>query len=227
MRQCHVPPLQGGGSWRWTVPGPPARATTLRACSPKARASCARWREVVLLVLLVGLGGGCETVEKVSLTYKLWDKDTISYCQPAPNPELAVFKAPAQNDILVEYDAISDQQVKVSRLGYFMDASEARIEQGKAPHFVNPANYSGWRPIPHGVSTNYYILKGTDGKSFTLFRPNQPPEHHDLPFYQDDHWPVTRVALTPVAVTGDAVMLGACGGVLAVWALCENGTAIR
>jgi len=185
------------------------------------------WLRLALVVLLAGLGGGCETAEKVSLTCKLWDTDAISFCQPAPNPELAVFLAPAQNDLLVEYNAISDQNVKVSRLAYFLADSQTRIAGGRAPHFVKPANYVGLQPLPHGVSTNEYVLAGAEGKSFTLFRPNQPPEHHDLPFYEDDHWSVTRVALTPVAVTGDAVMLGAFGGVLAVWVLCENGTTIH
>ena len=185
------------------------------------------WRWVALVVLLAGLGGGCETVEDVSLTYKLWDKDTISFCQPAPNPKLAVFNVPAQHDFLVEYDAISDQHVKVSRLAYFMDTSEARIEQGKAPHFIKPGQFPNLQPIPYEVSTNEYVLVSTNGTSFTLFQPNQPPEHHDLPFYQDDHWSATRVALTPFAVTGDAVLVGACAGVMAVWMLCENGTAIR
>jgi len=183
---------------------------------------------VALLVFLAGLGGGCQTVEDHSLTYKLWDKGNISFCQPAPNPELALFKVPAQNDLLVEYNALSDQKVKISRLAYFMAASEACIAQGKAPHFIKPGQFPNLKPVSHEVSTNdEYVMAGTDGKSFMLFRPNQNPERHDLPFYQDDHWSVTRVALTPFAVTGDAVIVGACAGVMAVWMLCENGTAIR
>jgi len=185
------------------------------------------WRWVALLVLVAGLGGGCQTVEDHSLTYKLWDKGNISFCQPAPNLELALFKVPADNDILVEYNALSDQTVKVSRLAYFMAASEARIAQGKAPHFIKPGQFPTLQPIPQAVSANEYVLVSTNGKSFTLFQPNRPPEHHDLPFYQDDHWSATRVALTPFAVTGDAVIVGACAGLMAVWVLCESGTAIR
>ena len=207
----------------------PGRFTRLLASQwPNQEANGRRgWRWVALLILVVSLGGGCETVEDHSLTYKLWDKGNISFCQPAPKPGLALFQVPAQNDILVEYDALSDQSVKVSRLAYFMAASEARIEQGKAPHFIKPGQFQDRQPISHEVSTNEYFMASTDGKSFILYRPNQPPEHHDLPFYQDDHWSVTRVALTPFAVTGDAVLVGVCAGVVALWAMCQSGTTIH
>jgi len=187
----------------------------------------AAWWRVALVVLLAGLGGGCESVEKVSLTYKLWDKENIAFCEPAPNPKLALFHTPASDDILVEYDAINERNARVSRRAYFMAASETRIAQGKAPGFIEPGPFANWQPIPQVVSTNECVLAGADGKSFTLFRPNLPPEHHDLPFYQDDHWSATRVALTPFAVTGDAVIVGVGAGVLAVWALCQSGTVIR
>ena len=185
------------------------------------------WRGVALLVLLAAFGGGCETVEQVSLTYKLWDSDTLSYSQPAANPELAVFLAPAEHDRLVEYNAISDQDGKVVRRAYFLAASEARMARGDAPHYVNPGKLAGLQRIPNAVSTQAYVLAGRDGKTFTLFQPNQPPERHDLPFYQDDHGTLTRVALTPVAAAGDAVIIGAFGGVMAAWVLCESNTTIH
>lgn len=185
------------------------------------------WRWAALLPLLAALGAGCQTVEDNSLTYRLWDKGNISFCQPAPKPELALFTAPAQKDILVEYNALSDNHVQVTRLAYLMQAGETRIQRGKAPHFVKPGTRGDWRPIANQVSTNAYVLAGQDGKSFTLFRQSRPPEQHNLPFYQDDHWSVTRVALTPLAVTGDAAIVGACVGVMAVWMLCESGTTIH
>ncbi len=185
------------------------------------------WRWAALLGLLAALGGGCQAVEDNSLTYRLWDKGNISFCQPAPKPELALFDAPGQKDILVEYNALSDSHVQVTRLAYFMQAGEARIQRGKAPHFIKPGPLGDFRPIASQAATNDYFLAGKDGKSFTLFRQNQPPEQHNLPFYQDDHWSVTRVALTPLAVTGDAVIVGACAGVMAVWMLCQNGTCIH
>jgi hypothetical protein len=180
---------------------------------------------------LAGLGGGCETVEDASFTYKLWDTGNIPYSQPETKPDLAVYKDAAKGDFLVEYNAISDRTFRVSRLAYFMAAGEARIARGKAPHFVKPAKYSGLQPLPNQVSTDDYVIVSTHGRSFTLFRPNQPPERHDLPFYHDGHWSVTRVALTPLAVTGDAVILGAflgaCGGVLALWELCQCNATIH
>jgi len=182
---------------------------------------------VALLVLLAGLCAGCETVENVSFTYKLWNNDLPSHSQPTANPELAVFTAPAHHDMVVEYNAISDKNLRVVRRAYFLAASQDQIARGHAPNYVSPGKVSGLQPIPNQVSTNEYVLAGKDGKTFTLFRANQPPESHSLPFYEDDHGTLSRVALTPVAVVGDAAIVGACGAVIAAIVLCEGNTAIH
>ena len=185
----------------------------------------------VLAGLLAGLGTGCETVEHTSLTYKLWDSGTLSFNQPALNPDLAMYQVPAQHDILVEYYAMSDRHDQVRRQAYFLTASEPLIAQGKRPHFVDPRRFSDVQAIPKVVSTNEYFLANTNGQAFTLFRPGQIPERHNLPFYQDDHSTAGRVALTPFAVTGDVVMVGACAGVCGAVivgvALCEGNVTIR
>ena len=49
---------------------------------------------------LLLLGTGCETIEKYSLTYRLWDNgDLRKWSEPAPNPKLAMFEATNHADV--------------------------------------------------------------------------------------------------------------------------------
>jgi hypothetical protein len=69
--------------------------------------------------------------------------------------------------------------------------------------------------------------------TFTLVRPESSPEFCVLPYYQDGivvtSW--KNVALTPLAVTVDAVVdvavIGAAAGCVAVYAFCAGNTEWR
>jgi hypothetical protein len=182
---------------------------------------------VVLAVLLAGLGGGCETAKNASFTYKLWDKDVRSYCQPAANPELALYEANPPRDVLVEYSALSDREDQIKRLAYFLDASQKRIAAGNAPQFVDPKLSRKLTAIPKQVSTNTYALIGTNGWTFTMYRPGREPQVCNLPTYRDDHNTAGRVALTPLAVAGDATIIGVVAAVFMGYAYAQDGGPVR
>jgi len=51
---------------------------------------------------LLLLATGCETVEKYSLTHRVWDNDDwCQFNQPMPNPNLALFEATNHACVLV------------------------------------------------------------------------------------------------------------------------------
>ena len=81
-----------------------------------------------LLLLLTG----CKTVEKHSLTYRLWDNgDLRKWSEPAPNPNLAIFEATNSADLLVQYDAFSEKHSVIKRRAYYLRRNETRIAAGK------------------------------------------------------------------------------------------------
>ena len=183
----------------------------------KVKSSAAMSQLVAAGLLL--LFTGCETVEKHSLTYRLWDNGDLSkWSEPASNPNLAIFEATNGADLLVQYDALSEKHSAVKRRAYFLLRNEARIDAGKKPKLVSLAVADGMKPIAvlptQIVVTNLppapaaYAVLTNVGRGFTLYRPPQPAATFDLPVYAETSGTPTRIALTPFAVAGDTVMVG-------------------
>ena len=193
---------------------------------------------VILAALLAGMAGGCQTAKDCSLTYKLWGNDRLrSFCEPAPEPNLALFDAESRQDVLVAYDSLSDQCDDIQRRAYFLEANRAIIAARKKPHFVPPNRAAGMKVIPviggpESVMTNapgpFASFATTNKSAFRLHRQGYPPEVCELPVYDDHSATFTRVALTPFAVAGDVVMVGvvaACiGAVMFVSGMREGGS---
>ncbi len=178
---------------------------------------------VLLASLMAGLGGGCTIVKDHSLTYELWDSGGHNYCRPQAAPELALAEVFSQNDILVEYNAISRRHEGVRRLAYFLIANQARINAGQPPYFINPKKYHGGKGIPvvsrkslkaGDVPASGYATVEAGGRSFTLFYPDQKPELYKLPIYRDDPVPIGKIAMTPVTLAEDATLFGIVAGII-------------
>ena len=183
----------------------------------KVKSSVAMSQLVAAGLLL--LFTGCKTVEKHSLTYRLWDNgDLRRWSEPAPNPNLAIFEATNGADLLVQYDALSEKHSAVKRRAYYLLRNEARIDAGKKPKLVSLAVAEGMKSIavlPTQVAvTNLppgpvaYAVVTNEARGFTLYRLAQPAATFDLPVYAETSGTPTRIALTPFAVAGDTVMVG-------------------
>ena len=167
---------------------------------------------------------GCETVEKYSLTYRLWDNsDLRKFSEPAPEPNLALFESTNRADVLVQYDALSESHSTVTRSSYFLRPNQRRIAAGKKPRWLAPAVTNGMQSIPvlsaPPATTNLppertiYAVTTREGRGFSLNGPDGAEQTFNLPVYVETSGTVTRLALTPFAVVGDTVMVG---GVVAV-----------
>jgi hypothetical protein len=183
-------------------------------------------KSISLLVVagLLLLGTGCETVEKYSLTYRLWDNgDLRKWSEPAPNSNLALFEATNRPDILVQYDALSERRSAVTRRAYFLQQNEARVAAGKKPELVSLAVAGGMKPIAvlpsQSAVTNLppgptgYCVVTREGRAFPLCQPMEPEATFELPVYPETSGTPVRIALTPLAVAGDTVMVGAVAAV--------------
>jgi hypothetical protein len=197
----------------------------------RTRKSAPVWYRLGLGIVVVLLLTGCATVEKYSLTYRVWDNDDWrKFSEPAPNPNVALFEATNHAYLLVEYDAFSEKHSMVKRCAYYLHPGEARIEAGTKPELVKPSAADGMKPIPvlptQGALTNQppgfpaYAVVTKEGRGFTLYRPMEPESAFDLPVYAETSGTATRIVLTPFAVAGDTVMVGAVAAVVGflMWA---------
>ena len=184
----------------------------------------------LLAASLLLLAPGCETVEKYSLTHKVWTtEDWRAWSEPAPEPKLALFNHPSRRDVLVRYEALREDATAPETRAYLLQANQDRIEVGRNPHFVNPKLTKQLEAIPvfeskaigtaaQGVLTNGAVA-AKPSRTFVLYRPEQPPQTCALPIYVAHTGTTARVALTPLAVAGDTVMVGLVASVVGclVW----------
>jgi hypothetical protein len=176
---------------------------------------------------------GCSTCEECSLTYRVWDcGDFRNFNEPAPEPKITLCEAPGRGDVLVQYDASSEKSSVVKRQAYYLWANHERILTKQKPKFIKTSNSEGLRPIPVFDATasnslasagTQYAVAAPDNRSFTLYQQDGTSETFDLPIYQQSYGTITRVALTPVAVVGDAAMVGGVAAFVAFYALAESG----
>ena len=187
------------------------------------------------LLLLVT---GCETVEKYSLTYRLWDNDDLrKWSEPAPNPNLALFEATQGADILVQYDAMSEKHSAVVRRSYYLQQNAERIAAGKKPKLIQGSVSDGMRPVPvlpaQGAASHppsafpSYAVVTNEGRAFTLYRPPESGATFDFPVYLETSGTPTRLMLTPLAVAGDTVMVGVVAAVVGCFVWLQIGAPTR
>jgi len=169
------------------------------------------------MTVLVVLAAGCETAREYSFTYKVWDKGRRPICRPAPEPQLAVFVAPTNREVLAAYDALSEREEKVERRAYFVAANEGLIMARKPPGFAELALTNNLSSVPLVATTNAVTNTGnvarypagTDyGPGFELYRNGRSEGTHPLPVYfEESVGTAGRVALTPLAVLGDTLLV--------------------
>ena len=203
----------------------------LRFMSKSDRCGTAPFR--LLPVGLMLLFTGCGTVEKYSLTYRLWDNEDLSkYNEPAPNPNLALFETANLANVLVQYDSLGEKHTEITRRSYYLWPNQARVAEGKKPRWVRPVVTEGMKPIPvlsdQDAATNsspartLYAVTIREGRAFNLYRPPEAKETYDLPVYPETYGTTIRVALTPFAIAGDTLMVCGVGAVVGflLWVQC-------
>ena len=165
------------------------------------------------------LFSGCETVRDISVTAKLWDtQDFSKTSSPATPANLAVSASDSNGKLLVRYDEYSEAGEKVRPRAYWLADNRERIRSGKPPHFVEIGPGTGLHPLLACTNTVECTNRATfattaysvapNGRSFVLCRPGLVDGPFDLPVYNESNGTTTKVILTPLAVTGDAVMFG-------------------
>ncbi len=163
------------------------------------------------------------------MTGKLWrEKDYVS---PAPDPKLVLTQTP--HGILAQYNAVCDRDGKTRRLAYFVEPNMERIGKGAQPDFTDPAKAGAPIVIPILSQSEYAATKPelcavyfSNNFAFSIYcRGEEVLGPCGLPVFKDRHQTAAQVALTPLAVVGDASVVGTCVGacVGAIWGLGQAG----
>jgi hypothetical protein len=187
---------------------------------------------LVRRLLLAGLSllfAGCETVRNYSVTSNLWETRNFSKtAAPASPANLKIFEAGAGGRLLVSYDEYSERRKKVLPPTYWLAENREIIDAGNRPNFVKISRAGSLLPLLECAEpvecTNRATLTQTsyapaeNGQSFVLCRPGLAEGPYKLPVYDERSGTPTKVALTPLAVAGDAAIVGL---VVAVIAACE------
>lgn len=179
-----------------------------------------------LLVLTLALTlAGCVTssqnnagtdrsVLSPTTTHRLWRK---TQHQPAREPRLSLSAGAQNRDVLVEYDEQSGESKKPQRRAYWLLAYSAKAPKSPKPEFVNPAAYSGLKPIPflaatktNAIPANGYCAVSVAGETrFDLWRDGSKLGCFDLPAYQGAPPSIFgRVFLTPFTTAADGAIIG-------------------
>lgn len=215
----------------------PAFAGSKLVHQPEA-AGTARCKAFWLAAALSVLLSGCTTFSEHSLTCQLWtNSDFRTFNQPAPQPKLALFATGTGNKVLVQYDSVSDWQANVKRKAYFLDPDQAALATRTKPRFVKLSEAEGLKPIPvfSGTpeATNAPIrpiphaVAATNSGRFTLYAPGGSAKTIGLPVYVEHSGTPTRVALTPLAVVGDTLVVAAVAAFVTAVELCRGNFSFR
>jgi len=202
-----------------------------------SRSFFARFSTGLALFGLLFVETGCSTVEKYSLTHRLWDTDEFrKFSEPALDPNLALFKARQDHEVLVQYDARSVMNDVVKRRAYYRRLNQAHISSGKKPRFVNLLQAAGLTPIPvlklDSANTNAppdfaeYAVTTNEERRFALYLPTGRRETHSLPVYPETSGMAARIALTPFAVAGDTIRVAGVVAFIGLIALAESHTSL-
>jgi hypothetical protein len=188
-------------------------------------------RGAFLSLGLLALAAGCSSVYEESFTYKLWNNESFRrFNEPASDPHLLLFADTKRGDVLVQYDEVRDKDGRTRRRAFFANANRRRIEAGLKPRFVSANAAAGLEPIPilragsgQSVPTaGLCVVMEANGRAFTLRSDGQAAATVTLPTYGTTGG-FKKAFLTPLAVTGDTLVVGVTAGVIVACAWAQSG----
>ena len=176
------------------------------------------------LLLLMLLESGC--------TYALWTNgNLVDYKEPAPNPNLQLYRSKQGTDYLVVYKEYSERTDRFHGRAYWLNKNQSRVKKQKAPVFAGRKQSRKLTAVPvfysmpqSDFAKGIFAVCDTNQQTFALFSGRRELGSYDFPVYRDKVGNIEKVALTPLAVTADATVAG--GIVAVLYAYCRAGVPI-
>jgi len=177
---------------------------------------------------------GCQTSSDWSLTHQLWNNQSFhDFKTAACDPQLQLFADERQSDVLVIYDEMRENDGSVRRRAFFVNRNFDRIREGRKPDFVGLSASRGLKPIPiirsepdEAVPAAGLAVVMTDGShDFLLYSDGRNVGTVGLPAYSSNGG-FKKTLLTPLAVTGDTLIVGTVVGLYAAMAYAGSGVRV-
>ena len=177
---------------------------------------------------------GCQTSSDWSLTHQLWNNQSFhDFKMAACDPQVQLFADERQSDVLVIYDEMRENDGSVRRRAFFANRNLDRIREGRKPHFVGLNASRGLKPIPvirsdpdGAIPSAGLAVVMTDGShELLLYSDGRKVGTVGLPAYASNGG-FKKTLLTPLAVTGDTLIVGTVVGLYAVAAYAGSGVRV-
>lgn len=161
------------------------------------------------LLLPLLLGSSCATKA-------LWTNGNLeAWNEPADDTSLRLFQSANRKDLLVVYDEYSERSGATHTRAFWLNKNEERLEERRAPRFVSAHSAHDLSPVPvfkllrePSEPPMFYALFTTNQESFALYSGAAEINSYNLPSYNDGRGKLEKAALTPLAVTADATIIG-------------------
>ena len=172
------------------------------------------------LLALLWLVAGCESTSShtYGCTHALWTtSQLVDYSSPANPPALKLFHAKSKQDIVVQYDEVDEKNDAIHRRAYLLFANQQALRASKSPAYLDLSKMGELEPVrisqespfgPESSKAEFCAVLAESGQGFSLYRQGTNAGAYDLPVYLQTHHVATRVALTPLAIVGDASIVG-------------------
>ncbi|PYK62695.1 MAG: hypothetical protein DME21_05465 [Verrucomicrobia bacterium] len=190
----------------------------------------------LLVVTLMPLASGCDTMRDSTLTGRLWDAGGLNHCLPAPKPNLKLYRTPDSKDVLVTYDELRERNDSIRRRAFFFKPNVRRLEDRKRPKFISAEKVLELKlvPVAEAGKTNapvgevIFARITVDNQEFTLTWFGTDLGPYALPVYVDRSSEFRRALLTPLATTGDVIVVvlvvGAVAGAIVAYSYAAGQT---
>jgi hypothetical protein len=180
----------------------------------------------MLLLLAIAAVPGCAT-------HALWAEAELgTHHGPADDSALRLFRCDQPRDLLVLYQEASGRHDRGRIRAYRLYQNASRMEQGRPPRFLRIDSTIGLEPVPVYHAANavpasptpplYAIVSG-DKVWFTLYANGAAVGSYSLPAYGGGLGTMERIALTPLAFTADATIVGGAIAAVAAAEVYQNG----
>ena len=170
------------------------------------------------------------------MTHGLWSGELVeSFHEPSVPSNLALFGSFGTKEIIVQYDESSPWRDRVTRRTYLLQENWRLIQARRKPRFAPATITTNAAPIPifsgidaaanSAASNAIFAVAPTPGNLFTIFRTGADPDGpYQLPGYRGPTGNLKLIALTPLAVTADASIVGGVAGYWFLSGVARSGT---
>ena len=174
---------------------------------------------MLALTLLVAALAGCSTDDSFFLTQRLWEEGRFrTFHEPAPQSHVQVYRSENPADYLITYDEMREKDGRVRLRAFYLSAARRHAPPGRRPKFSNPGRAEKLRPVPIRdeaagtadlpAGTSCWVESSNGGTSWRIREAGGVVGEFALPVYPARGATALQVALTPLALTGDAVIVG-------------------